>query len=267
MSTLMAAEDSPEDILSSSLESIYSYTPISFSGESFTHKQSGLTLVSPDTAPSNWALHASSIWMSSLFLANHICDIKFTRDTPSVILELGACAGLPGILVAKRMGSQAIVTLSDYPDDSILRCLHENIKFSISSLSSVRVVGHIWGECTAKLGTFDIVLAADTLWNPDQHLPFCQTLSRVLKRDSQARIYLVAGLHTGRWTISRFLDKLAQFDLVIEFMTERKVDGTFDLEVTNSASFEREWQVERDGEGEDERRKWVVWIVLKWSRI
>jgi EEF1A N-terminal glycine/lysine methyltransferase len=268
----MANESCPEDILSSSLHMLYSYTPIASSGTHFTHKASGLTVLSPNPAPSNWALHASSIWIASLFLAKHIEDVAlmplYQTDEASV-LELGAGSGLPGILFAQRASTklQVKVTLSDYPDESVLATLEENVKINNIHMASVRVVGHAWGDSISALGTHDIVLAADTIWNSDMHLPFCQTLSGVLRRSEYARIYLVAGLHSGRWTIHAFLNKLELFGLVTESLVERKVDGTFDDEEIHIPPTEREWRVERDGEEESELRNWVVWIVVKWAKI
>jgi nicotinamide N-methyltransferase len=262
----------PEDILSSSLQSLYAYTPVTFSDSIFTHEPSGLTLVSPDTAPSNWGLHASSVWIASIFLANHLDNVDLTSFSPHEIihvLELGAGSGLPGILFAKRNSGKATVTLSDYPDEGILHALEENLVRNQISPSLARVVGHLWGQSTAVLGTFDVVLAADTLWNSEMHTPFCQTLSRVLRRNTEARIYLVAGLHTGRWTIRRFLEKLEEFGLVADQVKERKVDNTFDYDPNDPICGlpERGWAVEREGEEESERRNWIVWIVVKWAEI
>ena len=266
----MADESSSEDILSSSLHSLYCYTPITFSSRHFIHKASGLTLVSPDTAPSNWALHASSIWIASLFLADHIEDVAlmpFSQNEGACVLELGAGSGLPGILFAKRTSTKlkVTVTLSDYPDEAILSCLEENIRVNNIPPAKVRVVGHAWGQSTSELGTFDIIFATDTLWNPHLHIPFCQTLSKTLRRNDHSRIYLVAGLHTGRWAIDRYLDKLGLFGLAVELVIERKVDGTLDSQEVHVKPAEREWKAERDGEEESERRTWVVWIVVKWA--
>jgi len=248
----------PEDILSSSLQSLYSYNPITFSGDIFVHKASGLTFRISNPAPSNWSLHASSIWIAAIFLANHLADIRLEDDHN--VLELGAGSGIPGIVLAQRSQGRAAVTLSDYPDDAILRVLQENIKRN--DLANMRVVGHSWGEDTAQLGIFDVVLAADTLWNPEHHLSFCHTLSCVLRRTSDARIYLVAGLHTGRWTVQRFLEKLTPFSLEVDEVYERKADNVFDSDAPQESL--RPWEPDRD-EDETERRRWVVWIVLKWA--
>jgi len=146
---------------------------------------------------------------------------------------------------------------------AILACLKENIKRNIP-YASTRVIGHVWGLDATPLGTFDLVMAADTLWNPDQHFPFCQTLSRVLRRTSKARIFLVAGLHTGRWTIHRFLEMLPQFHFEIDSLVERKVDSTFDSDVMNDPTA-REWMPERAGEEERDRQNWIVCMVLRWN--
>ncbi|KAF8507305.1 putative methyltransferase-domain-containing protein [Hysterangium stoloniferum] len=254
------------EIFSSSLHTLYSHTPITFTGNTFIHKPSGLTFVAPNTSPSNWELHASSIWIASLFLANHIRDVASLLFSPqqstSSVLELGAASGMPGILLAKLSYPNITVTLSDYPDDAILACLKENIKRNNIPDASTRVIGHTWGLDTTQLGLFDLVMAADTLWNPDQHFPFCQTLSRVLRRTSKARIFLVAGLHTGRWTIHRFLEILPQFHFEIDLMVERKVDSTFDSDAVDGRPMARDWMLEREGEEESDRRKWIVWMVL-----
>ncbi|KIJ55103.1 hypothetical protein M422DRAFT_23754 [Sphaerobolus stellatus SS14] len=263
----------PEDILSSSLQSLYSYTPVTYTGDVFLHEASGSEFVLPSPAASNWSLHASSIWIAALFLANHIDHIISVLPSPSrnegllQVLELGAGSGMPGILLAKQTRGRTQVTLSDYPDDAILHILKENITRNNLSPSTMRVVGHAWGDDTTQLGTFDVIMAADTLWNPDHHLSLCQTLARVLRPRSDARIYLVAGMHTGRWTVQRFLEKLLQFNLEVENISERKADHFFQPEETPGGLIERVWQVDRDGEDESERRQWVVWLALKWSSV
>ena len=101
---------------------------------------------------------------------------------------------------------------------------------------------------------FDVVLAADTLWNLDTHQVFVQTLQLTLKRTAHARVHLVAGLHTGRYVIQSFLNRVAKAGFIAEDLRERRVGG----------SGERPWSVDRaDGEDEQERRKWVLWMEFK----
>jgi len=278
-------EDDPEDILSASLQSLYGFTPITFNstpGSVLTYSikpphplaPEQIEVATPDTDPSNWSLHASSIWVSSLFIADHLDELQINAVpvTGTVhVLELGAGAGLPSILLA-RTYQHASVTASDYPDDRLIRTLSDNIRRNRVS-ERCRAVPCAWGT-DSDVGAlvqhrdrsgpgrdhdhtrFDVVFAADTLWNPELHAPFLDTLCMCLKRGSDSRIHLVAGLHTGRYTIQSFLDRTKLRGLVVLSATEREVDGTRS----------RPWDVSRAvNEDERERRKWVVWMILKWE--
>lgn len=271
-------EDDPEDILSASLQSLYDFSPITFStaGSVFTypgrvpHPLKQIQIVTPDTQPSNWSLHASSIWVSSLFVADHLEELHLdamsarTEDNVVHVLELGAGAGLPSVLLAS-MYQQVSVTASDYPDDRLIRTLSDNIRRNAVS-ERCRAIPHAWGTDTGTLVPrhepsgeptwFDIVFAADTLWNPELHAPLLDTICSCLKRSPDSRIHLVAGLHTGRYTIQSFLDRTQLRGLVLESATERQVSGTQS----------RPWDVSHaEGEDERERRRWVVWMILKWK--
>lgn len=87
--TMAVAQDideasDPEDILSTSLQTLYEYAPITHSsaGRVFTYTPKStlpnpptVTLNTPDTKPANWSLHASSIWVSSLYVAENLADL------------------------------------------------------------------------------------------------------------------------------------------------------------------------------------------------
>ena len=287
-------EDDPEDILSASLQSLYGVTPTTFSstpGSVLTYSikpphplaPEQIEVTTPDTDPSNWSLHASSIWISSLFIADHLDELQIdampARTGTVRVLELGAGAGLPSILLT-RTYQHASVTASDYPDDRLIRILSDNIRRNNVS-ERCRAVPCAWGTDSdaraliqhrdhSGIGTgsrsrggrdhddtrFDVVFAADTLWNPELHAPFLDTLCACLGRGADSRIHLVAGLHTGRYTIQSFLDRTKLRGLVVLSATEREVDGTRS----------RPWDVSRAvGEDERERRRWVVWMILKWE--
>jgi len=264
----------PEDILSTSLQTIYGYQPITHSsgGSLFTYNGISkvlapltITLRTPDTQAANWSLHASSIWVSSLFLADHLEDLhldQYVNNSPPQrvrVLELGAAAGLPGILIAK-IYEQVLVTVSDYPDEKLIQTLSENVARNGVS-GSCRVVPYAWGsDASAFSGDkdvgFDVIVAADTLWNPESHSLFVQTLKITLKKSADARIHLVAGLHTGRYTLQSFLDAVGGTGFDTESVLEKEVNG----------EEERAWSVSRaEHEDERERRRWVVWISLRWK--
>ncbi|TFK64104.1 hypothetical protein BDN72DRAFT_846902 [Pluteus cervinus] len=389
----MPSVEDPEDILSSSLQTLYQYQPITLTsaGTEFTYTypfpdrleqvvpsssydkedlRHGVPITimvnTPDTQSANWSLHASSIWMASIFLANNIHRLNLKHyftpphrsnahpmipnqplcspshpgpqalneaqisrtptslnpyqahpNTPSFIrvLELGAGAGIPSILLAKvclRLRIREVqVMVSDYPDKELIKALSDNVDRNMESNSGhnddddhhdgIRVpvdvnccvVPYAWGTDPGKLlnatsglrsrakfmpslagpdgptdgrlislegniggeqkGGFDIVMAADTLWNSALHEPFLTTLCRVLKKSASARIHLVAGLHTGRYTLEAFLKAVGKVGLIVESAVEYEVAG----------DGERNWDVSREDD-ETERRGWVVWMVLKW---
>lgn len=292
--------EDPEDLLSDSLEFLYDYTPITLSsaGTTFIYSppetlipsppRPKLTLKTPETQANNWSLHASSIWKSSVYLADHVEDLRIPTllaalraegephaKRPLRILELGAGAGLPSIHIASLYGQDVEVTTSDYPDPDLIRCLEENVQRNGVSRNCV-AVPYAWGaDATTLLQThpglsvvppgaghpslqgFDLVIAADTLWNSESHHIFLQTLSVTLLDAPHAEICLIAGLHTGRYTLQSFLDLLSNYNLEASDPEERSVDD----------SIRRKWSVDR-GEGEDDqqRRRLLLWIRLRWKR-
>lgn len=264
------------EIFSDSLFALYNHTPITLSsspGSTFTYTHGSVTihLKTPDTKPENWSLHASSIWISALFLADHIhlLNLDRYRFLPKIrILELGAGAGLPGILIAKTRGDVQVV-LSDYPDQQLIDTLNQNVVANISD-GSVHVVPYDWstGDIAPfhalSPGGFDVIIAADTLWNGDLHDAFLRSLELLLRRDTDCPsippVNLIAGLHTGRWTIQKFLK-------AVEARGRFRLYRVLEIRANSgngTALEERGWEVEREGEGESDRRAWVVSITMGW---
>ena len=75
-----------------------------------------------------------------------------------------------------------------------------------------------------------------------------------LSLEDEARIWVIAGFHTGRAKLAGFFDVAAEEGLEVEHIWERNVDGV-----------EREWAKERDGGAEDVtgRMKWLVVAILR----
>ena len=264
------------EILSDSLSSLYGYTPITLSsnpGSTFTYANESATihLKIPDTKPKNWSLHASSVWISAVFLADHIQLLALNRYRhlhKIRVLELGAGAGLPGILLAKTRDDVEVV-LSDYPDEELIDALNQNVASNISD-GSAHVVPYDWttGDVAPfhalSPDGFDVIIAADTLWNVDLHAAFLRSLESLLRHDagdsSTPSVNLIAGLHTGRWTIRAFLK-------AVEDRRRFRLHRVVEICVNSGKGTileERGWEVEREGETESDRRAWVVSIAIGW---
>jgi len=155
----------PEEILSSSLQTLYDYAPITHSSPgglfTYTHHSQDpdsspltVTVSVPDTQAEHWSLHASTIWASALYVADHIAELdlpikrtKISADTdadpppaPLRLIELGAGAGLPSILIAKRHPHISVIA-NDFPDAQLIRTLRENVARNSAS-ANCAVVAH-----------------------------------------------------------------------------------------------------------------------------
>ncbi len=145
------------------------------------------------------------------------------------------------------------------PDPSILATLQTNVNLN-SVADKVNVLGLDWKEppewLSTAQGTFDLVVAADTLWNSDTHSALLNIMELSLRRGGSA--ILVAGLHTGRWAIQRFVELVEKrSDLRLDLVEEHK------FRAENGEGWRREFDPSMDeSEDEVERRKWVVAMSL-----
>ncbi|PVF93934.1 hypothetical protein CPB86DRAFT_800875 [Serendipita vermifera] len=222
-------------------------------GKLWTHQSSGIVLDIPQVvSAANWSLHADAIWNASIFLSEHldILDERFEGDT----LELGSGGGLLGSARSTPLFAIFLLTaypnsklvLTDYPDEGIISALKKNIALNRMD-HSVSVLPLDWNDVSSLQGrTFDTVVAADTLWNSELHKPFCKAVYATLRQTGQAQAHLIAGLHTGRYTIQRFLERTKSEHLMITKLVEYHISGVG----------QREWAVERPDENSIERARW-----------
>ncbi|GAA5844591.1 hypothetical protein JCM9279_006358 [Rhodotorula babjevae] len=210
------------------------------------------------------------------------------------VLELGAGAGISGLMAA-RMGARRVV-LSDYDDPTLVANLRSNIDIAFPSPADASIraglsaQGHSWGDTasyptllsssaspssTAELERlFTRILLADTLWSSAGHPPLLDSLVALLAPTPAARVCVVAGFHSGRGTVRSFLRQAGARGLVrIGKWEEVGIDGA-----------RREWGWDERGRAESgagvegagadewdevedasERNKWVVEGQLGWS--
>ena len=90
-----------------------------------------------------------------------------------------------------------------------------------------------------------------------QHRALIASLSLFLERSVSSRIFLVAGLHTGRAVLASFFEIAASSGLVAD------ENGIFEHSVITGG--QRIWKADRGSEDLVERKQWLVVARLKWS--
>lgn len=153
------------------------------------------------------------------------------------------------------------VAISDYPASALLSTIEANVRKNLTAqlALNVTVQGHEWGVISdefskAHAGEFTRILSADCLWMSGQHQCLVQSMLHFLSFDGQARVWVVAGFHTGRAKIAAFFEAGREAGLQAEKIWERDINGN-----------EREWRTEQDSMIEDitERKKWLVIAILQ----
>ncbi|GAA6032471.1 hypothetical protein JCM8097_004777 [Rhodosporidiobolus ruineniae] len=284
-----ADEDDSLDLFSSGLEALfdevvpckgdplqlYTYTPPAGTGVP------PLTCrIPPQQVNSLFAHH---VWNASEYMAKALAEKRLQVEGEDVV-ELGAGAGVPGLMAA-RMGARS-VTLTDYDDPALIANLRSNIALAFDKEPEVqkriRALGHSWGEedslraliSSNSSRPFSRILLADTLWYSSAHTLLLSSLGRLLARTPSARIHIVAGFHSGRATVRSFLRKARKVGLVrkgewteVSTKGERRQWG-WDLKRREGNGGEDDGEDEESWEEKEdasERNKWAVEGDLGWS--
>ncbi|CDR88060.1 related to NNT1-putative nicotinamide N-methyltransferase [Sporisorium scitamineum] len=155
-------------------------------------------------------------WRAGMLMSDALLSAAFPVDNRT-ILELGAGTGLPSITAA-LIGTASVVVASDYDEPQLVKELRDNVKRNLQRVSEeqrrkCKVVGHIWGKDTEELldclprgvSKFDSILLADCMWDPLSHADLLKTVLNVLAHDKNARVNVIAGLHTRRDKVTSFI--------------------------------------------------------------
>ena len=187
-----------------------------------------------------------------------------------------AGTGLEGIV--SLLSGAAEVVLTDYPSGAILATARANADANVPDPElrrNLTVRGHEWGVLTDDFskthgGHFSRILCADCLWLDAEHYSLARSMAHFLSSRCDdddggggggggggARVWGIAGFHTGRAKVASFFDVAAQEGLEAERVWERDADGN-----------ERGWVRERNGGVEDAagRNRWLVVAVLRRRR-
>lgn len=171
------------------------------------------------------------------------------------VLELGAGVGLGGIMSTLVGAKEAVIT--DYPAPPILDAIKTNVSNNIPEhlRPNVTVQGHLWGDFSSDFAVahahrYTRILAADCLWMLGEHENLVRSMLHFLAETPNARIFCIAGFHTGRAKVAPFFEEvIPQNGLVVEEIYEVNIEGV-----------RRPWARERDDGTENigERKKWLV---------
>lgn len=134
-----------------------------------------------------------AVWRGSEILARFLCDQQRLCDESEgvvqvhqkKVLEVGAGAGLPGIVAHKVLGAQSVlVTDGDY--DALVNC-QRNVAANQNSEGDISCQQLIWGRGVSAFlethGKQDVVLAADCVYMVPSLKPLWKTIDALLQED------------------------------------------------------------------------------------
>lgn len=185
-----------------------------------------LPIMIPETTI--YMLFAHRQWRAGMLLADAIFAGAIPLDG-QYVLELGAGTGLPAISAALTQHPRKVI-VTDYDDASIVQALRANAASAAAAnpsrpMASLSVAGHTWGQriddvldllpCMPKEPSphFSVILLADCVWERFSHDVLLKSITHLLARTEMARVYMVAGLHTGRSTLVQFFRRALEAGL------------------------------------------------------
>ncbi|NWH67626.1 MET23 protein, partial [Geococcyx californianus] len=122
------------------------------------------------------------------------------------VLEVGAGAGLPGVLAA-RCGAEVI--LSD--GEELPRCLrHCRRSCRLNGLPHLPVLGLTWGRLAPPLLTLpplDIILGSDVFFDPKDFEDILTTVYYLLEKNPHAEFWTTYQVRSADWSIEALLCK------------------------------------------------------------
>ncbi|KAJ7989402.1 hypothetical protein DPEC_G00304180 [Dallia pectoralis] len=145
------------------------------------------------------------VWPCALVLAQyawtHRHELLHKR-----VLELGAGVSLPGVVAAK-CGAQVILS-----DNAELPLCLDNCRRTceVNDLPNVIVVGITWGEISPDLlhlDSMDIILGSDILYEPEDFENVLITISFLLRKNPEAKIWTTYQERSADWSIEALLHK------------------------------------------------------------
>ncbi|KZT02974.1 uncharacterized protein LAESUDRAFT_684554 [Laetiporus sulphureus 93-53] len=170
-------------------------------------------------------LLADHLFSPSLLLAERIERGLIPLQNKTVI-ELGAGCALPSLLASTLPIPPTVVVITDYPDETILGNLHDNVtrnRDKAAAGCSLLFRGYEWGQDASPLlelspahAGFDVVILSDLLHFDRSHDVLLASLRALLRADITARTYVAAGKYTPPHVCAHFVQAAARSGIVLE---------------------------------------------------
>lgn len=157
------------------------------------------------------SLLADQLFSPSLLLAEYIETGKICLQGKTV-LELGAGCALPCIVASMLPESSipSLVVATDYPDPIIMNALEKNVAMNRDVAPAqcdirIRCMAYEWGTDTTALKDllppsatpgYDALILSDLLYFSSSHDIIISSMTSLLARAPQARVYVAAGTYT-----------------------------------------------------------------------
>ncbi|EFI27055.1 hypothetical protein CC1G_15186 [Coprinopsis cinerea okayama7 len=180
--------------------------------------------IAPKSGKANTLL-ADHLFSPSIYLAERI-EQSLLDVRGKNVLELGAGVALPSLLLSISPNPPALLVVTDYPDDSILKNLEQNVqrnKHLVNPACMLMHKGYAWGEDPTPLLSllpepspgYDALILSDLLHFDGFQDILISSVVSLLKRSPDSRIHVSAGSYTKTEVIESFLSKVraAGFDI------------------------------------------------------
>jgi len=172
----------------------------------------------------------ADLWASAEVLATYVLErVESFAPHRGRALELGCGLGLVSITAAK-VGFDVLAT--DYYDDALL-FVEENARRSIGKPITTRMVD--WTKLPDDLGTFELVIAADVLYEMRYADVVADAVARTL---APGGVFVLAD--QGRIALQAFLDEASARGL--ESKVTQRVDAPEGVAKPNITVYELRWK-------------------------
>jgi ETFB lysine methyltransferase len=172
----------------------------------------------------------ADLWASAEVLATYLVErVETFAPARGRALELGCGLGLVSIAAAS-VGFEVLAT--DYYDDALL-FVEENARRSIGQSIATRMVD--WTKLPDDLGTFELVFAADVLYEMRYADVVADAVARTL---APGGVFILAD--QGRIALQAFLDEASARGLVSK--VTHRVDAPEGIAKPNISVYELRWK-------------------------